>query len=55
MCNLKFFNKIKKYLKDKWKILLTELIISLALIIVSIIVIKYIRIFPITGDIEKLY
>ena len=43
----KFVNKIKKYLKNKCKIVLFELILSLALLIVSYIIFKYVKVFPI--------
>ena len=47
MCNLKFFNRIKKYLKDKWKIELIELLMGLVLLLVTYIIFKYVKFLPI--------
>lgn len=47
MCNLKIFNKFKKYIENNWKSELTELIIGAVLLLVSYIIFKYVKFFPI--------
>lgn len=46
MCNLKFF-KFKTYIKNKWKIELIELLMGLILLLVTFLILKYVKVFPI--------